>query len=398
MLELRLLGPMEARWQGEPVDLGSRKARFVLAVLALEPNRQVSVDRLVGLLWPVRPPRTAEHAVQVAVSAARAALGRIPSGVTLTRQGAGYLLRCDPQCVDVHRFRTLLAEAHEQSDGRRQVDLLDVALSLWRGDPLGDCAPAEIRGTLLAGLDESRLAAIEDRLDARLRLGQHRAVLDELTALVTRHPLRERLVGQLMLALYRDGRAGHALAAYREARERWAEELGLDPGAELAGLQAAILRSDPSLALPAVAAPPAVPRVRVLLVDDHPAFRLGLRAVLETDPGFVVAGEAGDVGEALDLAATAAPDVVVMDLHLPDRSGAEATRLLLAAYPNLAVIVLTLSGSDADIVAALRAGAHGYLLKSAGRDEILNALRGALRGTAVFSAEVAARLRGLVTL
>jgi CheY-like chemotaxis protein len=254
--------------------------------------------------------------------------------------------------------------------------------------------------------------------------------------------LREQLVGQLLLALYRDGRAGDALAAYRAARHRWAAELGLDPSPQLAGLETAILRADPSIAAPiaspcgplpsvattgppaadvagpAVAHPPepsagaAAPHssagpeetstaggtrhLRVVLVDDHPAFRVGMRAVLETDPGFVVAGEAGDVTEALGAVAAATPDVVVMDLHLPGRSGVEATRLLRAAYPNLSIIVVTLSGADEDIVEALRAGAHGYILKSAGRDEILSAIRSVVRGTAAFSAEVAERLATLV--
>ena len=393
VLEFRLLGQVEALWRAGRIDLGPRKSRFVLAVLALEVNRPVSVDRLVELTWPISPPRTAEHAVQVSVSQLRAALARAPGGDAMVeRQGSGYLLRCDPLCVDAHRFRTLLRESREQPDDRQTVALLDTALGLWRGDPLAGCAPPEVRDALLNGLQEARLSAIEDRLDAQLRLGQHRAILDELTGLVGRYPLRERLVGQLMLALHRDGQTGDALTAYRAARQRWAAHLGLDPSPRLANLETAILRADPS-----IAAPTAVTRqLRVVLVDDHPAFRAGMRAVLTTDPGFVVAGEAGDVTEALDAVAAATPDVVVMDLHLPGRSGAEATRLLRAAYPNLTIIVVTLSGADEDIVEALGAGAHGYLLKSAGRDEILSAIRGVVRGTAVFSAEVAERLATLV--
>lgn len=410
MLEFRLLGQVEAYWQGARVDLGPRKARFILGVLALEVNRPVGVSRLVELTWPVTRPRTAEHAVRVFVSQVRAALAVVPEdAAAIVRHGSGYLLRCDRSRVDVHRFRALLLESRAQADDQRSVATLTSALGLWRGEPLDGCAPPEVRDALLGGLEEARLAAIEDLMDARLRLGQHRPILDELTGLVGRYPLRERLVGQLMLAFHRDGRAGEALAVYRAARHRWATQLGLDPSPQLVRLETAILRADPAIAAPAVPDGPPAPspgaapagaeevprRTRVVLVDDHPAFRAGMRAVLETDPEFAVTAEAGGVDEALDAVAAARPDVVVMDLHLPGRSGAEATRLLRAAYPDLPVIVMTLSGTDDDILAALRAGAHGYLLKSAGRDEILHAVHGVVRGSAVFSAEVAERLAAL---
>jgi DNA-binding NarL/FixJ family response regulator len=125
-------------------------------------------------------------------------------------------------------------------------------------------------------------------------------------------------------------------------------------------------------------------------------FLAGLRTALETDPEITVIAEAGDVASAIRVMAEATPDVVVMDLHLPDRSGVDATRLLCAAHPGLPILVMTMSGTDDDIVDALRAGARGYILKSAGREEVLNAIRGVVQGTGVFSADIAARLAALI--
>jgi DNA-binding NarL/FixJ family response regulator len=125
-------------------------------------------------------------------------------------------------------------------------------------------------------------------------------------------------------------------------------------------------------------------------------FRAGMRAALEADPEITVIAEAGDVASAMRVMAQATPDVVVMDLHLPDGSGVEATRLLCGAHPGLPILIMTMSGTDDDIVDALRAGARGYILKSAGREEVLNAIRGVVQGAGVFSADIAARLAALV--
>jgi DNA-binding SARP family transcriptional activator len=252
-LRVRLLGPVEAHAGGHPVRLGPRKQRFVLAVLALEVNQLVPVDRLVDLMWAQSPPRTATHAVQVCVSRLRSALADVAASARtgdepeLVRRGGGYVLQADPMTIDAHRFRALAERARAVGTDRDRMDLLDEALGLWVGPALTGCASADLRERLCRGLEESRLVAIEDQMDARLRLGQHRDVVDSLTGLVGRHPTRERLVGQLMLALYRSGRPGDALGAFRDAQRLLADEFGLDPSAELRRLELAILRGDPDL-------------------------------------------------------------------------------------------------------------------------------------------------------
>jgi DNA-binding SARP family transcriptional activator len=240
-VELRLLGSVQARVDGRAVALGPRKQRLVLAILALEAGRQVSTERMVDLVWPDGPTRTATHAVRVCVSGLRAALA---GAVEIVTQGTGYVLATDPSTVDAHRFRTLLAAARVAASDADRVELLDRALGLWAGPALAGAASPATRERLCAGLDEARVAALEDRVDAQLRLGRHRELLDELTDLTSTYPLRERLAGQQMLALYRSGRRGDALAAYRRVRHDLAEQLGLDAGTALQRLEVAILRDD----------------------------------------------------------------------------------------------------------------------------------------------------------
>ncbi|WP_412740542.1 BTAD domain-containing putative transcriptional regulator [Krasilnikovia sp. MM14-A1259] len=229
------------------MDLGPRKNRLILAVLALEVNRPVPLARLIDLAWPGSPPRTAPNAVMVAISQLRKALRQ--ADAELFRRGDGYALCTDPVQVDAHEFRLLVQRARSAPDADR-IALLDRALLLWRGPALDGSAPAEIRDRLCCGLEEARQTAIEDRFDAKLRLGEHRELIGELTGQVTVNPAREYLVRQLMLALYRSGRATEALAVYRATRERLASALGLDPGPELQALETAILRDDPAIAAP----------------------------------------------------------------------------------------------------------------------------------------------------
>jgi DNA-binding SARP family transcriptional activator/tetratricopeptide (TPR) repeat protein len=257
-LTVRLLGPVEA-WAGDrKIDLGPRKQRLVLAVLALEVNQQVEVTRLVDLAWPANPPRTATHAIRVCVSALRSAF-QDAEDLEIRLQGSGYVLVTDPMNVDVHRFRSLLAQARGTGDDNARVALLDRALGLWSGAALAGAASPETQQRLCVGLEDARLSALEDRLDAQLRLGRHHVLIGELAGLVTAHPLRERLVGQLMVALYREGRSPEALGVFRDYREKLAEELGLDAGAALRQLELAILRDDEAALAPAPAAKAPVP-------------------------------------------------------------------------------------------------------------------------------------------
>ncbi|MFC0545387.1 BTAD domain-containing putative transcriptional regulator [Kutzneria chonburiensis] len=244
-MELRLLGAVSAHVGGDVVALGPRQQRLVLGLLAWEVNRPVAVERLVDLVWPEGPPRSAPHAVKVAVSNLRAILAD-DGDMTIATESAGYVLRADPMRIDANRFLDGVARARLAPNDVAKLGLLDRALELWRGPALAEAAQ-ETRERLCGGLEETRLVAIEDRVDARLRLGQHNEVLGELTTLVEDHPTRERLVGQLMLALHRAGQSTKALELARKTRARLADELGIDPGAELQRLEVAVLRNDPTL-------------------------------------------------------------------------------------------------------------------------------------------------------
>ena len=245
----RILGPLEVE---NVSDLGGPKPRTLLARLLLEPNRVVTYDELIEAVWPDEPPRRARHTLQVYVSSLRRALGedRIRS------DASGYSARVGPDELDLSRFEQLSAEGRtlmRSGDAEGALSRLAEALSLWRGSPLADVAPAlEIER---ARLEELGLAVEEEELDAALALGRYEEVVPQVEALVRRHPTRERLRRQLMLALYRSGRQAEALEAYRDARRTLVEELGLEPGAELRELEAAILRQDPALA-PAPVKPP----------------------------------------------------------------------------------------------------------------------------------------------
>ncbi|PWU47828.1 hypothetical protein DLJ46_13585 [Micromonospora globispora] len=251
-VEFRLLGAVEA-WAGDrQIDLGPRQQRLVLAILALNVNQLVPLDRLVDLTWPESPPHTARHAIHVRVSQLRTILataGADHGNVKISTRGPTYVLQADPMSVDAHRFRALLATARLEPDDLERASMLRRALDLWHGPPLADVATPRVE-ELCWGLEETRLTALEELSDAQLRLGRHEEVVDELAEYARQHPYRQRLLAQLMLALYRAGRPADALIAYRHARSRLVDELGLDPSPQLQQLERAILRGDPSLDLP----------------------------------------------------------------------------------------------------------------------------------------------------
>jgi ABC-2 type transport system ATP-binding protein len=258
-VEFRLLGPVQAWRLGRPVDLGSDKQRFLLALLLLEANRPVELTRLVELIWPEGGPPSAVSTLYTLAWRLRRVLadaGAERYGVRLLTAGRGYLLRTPAERIDATRFRLLVERAREVTDDRERVTLLRQALALWRGPALAGAAPPQVRERLCRSLEEARLAAVEDRFDAELRLGHHHAVLEELAELAGQHRLRERLVAQHVLALYRCGRTVDALTAYRSATRYLAEEFGLDPGPQLRRLELGILRGE-------AGGQPAVPAVPV---------------------------------------------------------------------------------------------------------------------------------------
>jgi ABC-type Na+ transport system ATPase subunit NatA/DNA-binding SARP family transcriptional activator len=225
------------------------------------------MDRLVDLTWPGSPPHTAQHAIHSRVSRLRAALADSDTSladVAILTRGSSYMLRADPWVVDAHRFRAQVARARADTDDLEKVSVLRGALSMWHGPPLADVATPSIADQLCRGLEEAKLAAQEECLDAELRLGRHAAVTGELMELAAHHPYRQHILAQLMLALYRSGRGPDALATYRLARHQLADELGLDPEPRLQRLYSAILGADPALELsglpPETAPPPIVAR------------------------------------------------------------------------------------------------------------------------------------------
>jgi YVTN family beta-propeller protein len=249
VVEIRILGPLEVVEDGRPVVVGAPKVRVLLAVLLLHRGEVVSTDRLIDALWGQRASPTATKTVQVYVSNLRKALG---DGLLVT-EGRGYVLQAEPGQVDVDRFDAFAAEgrrALEHGDASTAAAVLTEALGVWRGPVLADFAYEPFAQSEIARLEEARLAVLENRIDADLALGEHARLVGELEALVREHPLRERLRGQLMLALYRSGRQADALQAYRDARRELLDELGLEPGRALQELERAILAHDPALEPP----------------------------------------------------------------------------------------------------------------------------------------------------
>jgi DNA-binding SARP family transcriptional activator len=240
-VKYRILGPLEVSGI-DPSVLRRPKPRALLALLLLHPNEVLSVDRIVEALWGEEPPAKAVGSLQNFVSALRKALG--PE--TLETHPPGYVLRVGPAELDLARFESLVRQA-EGPPAAERAELLREALALWRGDPLSDLGDEPFAQSELRRLEELRLVALEERIDADLALGQHARVVGELESLVGEHPLREPLRGQLMLALYRSGRQANALQVYREGHRLLDEELGLEPGEELQRLERAILQHDPDL-------------------------------------------------------------------------------------------------------------------------------------------------------
>jgi DNA-binding SARP family transcriptional activator len=258
-MDYRILGPLEAFDGERALALGGVRQRAVLALLLLRANEALPRDVIVDELWGETPPQTAAKVLQNCISALRKELPA--GGEALRTVGGAYVLQVASGELDRDRFERGLAEgraalaAGENQDAAEQ---LRAALGLWRGAPLSDFSYERFAQDEITRLEELHLGAVEDRIEADLALGRHDELGPELESLVARHPLRERLRRQLMLALYRSGRQAEALGAYRDARRTLLGELGIEPGRALQELERAILAQDPGLdveAAPAVARP-----------------------------------------------------------------------------------------------------------------------------------------------
>lgn len=256
-MEFRVLGPVEVYEGGRQLPIGAAKQRSLLAILLIHANEAVSADRLIDGLWGEEPPDGASHTLQVYVSQLRKTLepNRPPGSprqILITR-GSGYLLRVHEGELDLHRFERLAEEGRAAlREGQAEVasGKLAQALALWRGRAFADVAHEDFAREAATRAEDLRIVALEDRVEADLDRGRKAELVPELRGLVAAHPLRERLWGQLMLALYRAGRQAEALETYRQARRVLGEELGIDPGPDLRKLERAILTQDPSLGSP----------------------------------------------------------------------------------------------------------------------------------------------------
>jgi DNA-binding SARP family transcriptional activator/ABC-type transport system substrate-binding protein len=245
-VEFGLLGPLEVQRDGRLLALGGPKQRALLALLLLNANEVVSRDRLIDALWGERPPATAQRSLDSYVSRLRTLLG--PDRIE--RRAPGYTIRVSPDELDLRRFEALFERgrvAAASGDAAEASLILGEALALWRGHALADLEHDHSLGVEAERLEERRLLALERRIDAEIELGRGSELVGELERLVAEQPFRERLIGQLMLSLYRAGRQADALAAYQACRRRFAEELGLEPGAELRVLERRVLEHDPAL-------------------------------------------------------------------------------------------------------------------------------------------------------
>src|SRR5215471_2877810 len=260
-IQFQILGPLEVRIDGAAIAIGGPRQRALLAMLLLSANQVVSRDRLIDELLNAAPSGSADRMLRVQVSRLRRALEADGDEPRVIRRAPGYVLRVDAGELDLDLFEKLLAEGHrafEDQNFEHASTVLREAEALWRGRPLADLEFEPFARIEIERLQELRLTACEERIDAELALGQHNILIAELEALVNEHPLRERLRGQLMLALYRSGRQADALETYRSGQALLSDELALEPSPALRQLERSILLQEPALELPAPtpAAPP----------------------------------------------------------------------------------------------------------------------------------------------
>ena len=382
MIDYRILGPVEVSADGREIDIGGPRLRKLLVILLLHANQPVPRGTLAYDLWGDQPPAGARGSLEVYISRLRKALG---SPVLLTRSSA-YCLTVGNGQLDAHRFEQLAGQGRSELAEHKPgpaAATLRAALALWRGPALGDLSGESFAQVEAARLEELRLGATEDRIDADLALGGHAAVIGELEALVAAYPLRERLHGQLILALYRSGRQGEALSAYQGARQMMVRELGLEPGPALQRLQGAILRQDPGLdpsaatvsgdrdpAVAGTADSPAGPRPRRGLVAVAAAAGAGiLAAALLADFHGPAAGQPITLAGASGLVVVnTASDQVSYATRLAGAPGAVSggSGSVWVADPGGEKVSRVDPGSGAEVDRILVGGAPGSITSGAG--------------------------------
>ncbi len=370
-MEFRILGSVEVVDGGLVRDLGGLRERTLLARLLLSSGQVVSADRLAEDLWAGRPPAHWMATLRVYISRLRRALG--DGSAAVATQPPGYRITLGESELDADRFAQLVATAREDlTAGRAEAAAagLREALGLWRGPALSDVADFAFAQADVARLEEARLAAIEDRVQADLACGGHAGLVSELDGLVAAHPLRERLCGQRMLALYRCGRQADALQAYQDVRGRLDDELGIDPNPALQRLHQAILRQEPELDWRsadggAAAQDPAEAQRDARSAEDRtgvgPAW-----ATPEATPGWLPAETTSFIGRESELATIR--DLLGLSrlLTLTGPSGSGKTRLAIKAaaqgsgrYPDGVRLVELAPVTGPDLVTAVAASALG---------------------------------------
>jgi DNA-binding SARP family transcriptional activator len=364
-MEFRLLGPVEAWTDGRQLPIRGPLQRRLLAALLLHANRVVAAERLIETLWGPQPPKTARADLQGRISNLRRVLA--PAEDRLRFRPPGYALSVAPAELDLHEFTRLADEGRHRLASGDVVEAsraLAAALALWRGPPLDG---VEGLAAEAARLEERRLAALEDRIEADLRLGRHGTLVAELTALVAEQPIRERLRGHLMLALYRSGRQAEALAAFRELRGRLVEELGVEPSPPVQRLHQRILATGPELDAPAVVSPSG--EAQPLPADSPASPTTGPAPVPSQLPPAVLelTGRAEEIASLREplLRASAADGPVVCAVSGKGGSGKTALAVrvgheLAAAFPD-GQLYLNLHGMDAGSVLPEREALAGFL-------------------------------------
>jgi DNA-binding SARP family transcriptional activator/WD40 repeat protein len=318
-VEIRVLGRVDAIIDGRPLPLRRRKQRALLALLALRANRTVGADELIDGLWGDRPPASAAKNIQSYVSQLRKALASDDSGAQIVTRGRGYELKLPDDAVDAARFEHLVERARSEAERGIVDGSAQGALELWRGAPLADVASEPFAGAEIRRLEELHLRALELAIDAQLAAGRHDDAIGRLEALIGEHPARERFHAQLMLALYRAGRQSEAVEGYRTAHRTLSEQIGVEPGPELARLQEQILAHDPALdARPAPELPRQLEGGSPLLAGRDRELRWLRKRWAEAEQGrtrvALVSGSPG-IGKtrlAAELAAAVQPEATVL--------------------------------------------------------------------------------------